>query len=56
MRPDQDLTDITSGVLKGMKGVLDDFTPDFVIVQGDTTTAFVVTLDDATSPTDAKRV
>ena len=44
MKPGQDLFEITSSVLNGMKDVLDDFTPDFVIVQGDTTTAFVTAL------------
>ena len=44
MKPGQDLFEITGSVLKGVKGVLDDFSPDFVIVQGDTTTAFVTAL------------
>jgi UDP-N-acetylglucosamine 2-epimerase (non-hydrolysing) len=44
MKPDQDLFEVTSGVLKGMKDILDDFVPDFVIVQGDTTTAFITAL------------
>ena len=44
MKPGQDLFGITGGVLQGMKVVLQQFEPDFVIVQGDTTTAFVASL------------
>lgn len=38
MQPGQDLFDVTSNVLLGMKGVLSDFNPDLVLVHGDTTT------------------
>lgn len=38
MKPGQDLYDITSNVLLGMKGILEDFKPDIVLVHGDTTT------------------
>ena len=38
MNPGQDLYDITANVLLGMKSVLTDFTPDIVLVHGDTTT------------------
>lgn len=38
MKPGQDLYDITSNVLLGMKNVLSDFNPDIVLVHGDTTT------------------
>lgn len=38
MKPGQDLYDITSNVLLGMKDVLSDFNPDVVLVHGDTTT------------------
>ena len=38
MKPGQDLYDITSNVLLGMKSVLQDFQPDVVLVHGDTTT------------------
>jgi UDP-N-acetylglucosamine 2-epimerase (non-hydrolysing) len=38
MRPGQDLTDITANVLIGMRGVLRDWRPDWVLVHGDTTT------------------
>lgn len=41
MAPNQTLFDITARVLKGVGDVLDDFNPDLVFVQGDTTTAFV---------------
>ena len=38
MKPGQDLYDITSNVLLGLKDVLSDFKPDVVLVHGDTTT------------------
>jgi UDP-N-acetylglucosamine 2-epimerase (non-hydrolysing) len=38
MKPGQDLYDITSNVLLGMKNVLSNFNPDVVLVHGDTTT------------------
>lgn len=38
MKPGQDLYDITSNVLLGLKEVLSDFKPDVVLVHGDTTT------------------
>lgn len=44
MRPGQDLTDITSNVLLGMRGVFEAWRPDYVLVHGDTTTAFAVGL------------
>lgn len=40
MKPGQDLTDITSGVLTGLKEIYKDFQPDIVLVHGDTTTCF----------------
>jgi UDP-N-acetylglucosamine 2-epimerase (non-hydrolysing) len=40
MKPNQTLFHITSDALLGLEKVLDDFAPDLVIVQGDTTTAF----------------
>lgn len=40
MKLNQTLFHITSDALLGLEKVLDDFTPDLVIVQGDTTTAF----------------
>ena len=44
MQPGQDLYDITSKVLLGMKGVLSDFKPDIVLVHGDTTTTSATSL------------
>ncbi|MFO1463700.1 MAG: UDP-N-acetylglucosamine 2-epimerase (non-hydrolyzing) [bacterium] len=44
MKPGQDLFDITSNVLLGMKNVLRDEKPDIVLVQGDTTTSFITAL------------
>lgn len=44
MKPGQDLYDITANVLLGMKSVLDDFSPDIVLVHGDTTTTASVSL------------
>ncbi|MBX3565281.1 MAG: UDP-N-acetylglucosamine 2-epimerase (non-hydrolyzing) [Sphingomonas sp.] len=39
MKPGQSLTHITTAVLEGVGRVIDEFKPDWVIVQGDTTTA-----------------
>ena len=44
MKNSQDLYDITSNVLIGMRDVLEDFKPDLVFVHGDTTTTFSATL------------
>ena len=44
MRPGQDLFHITISVLQGLHDVLTKEKPDYVIVQGDTSTAFVATL------------
>lgn len=44
MKPGQDLNDVTTGILQGMKGVLEDFRPDIVLVHGDTATTFATTL------------
>jgi UDP-N-acetylglucosamine 2-epimerase (non-hydrolysing) len=42
MKPDQTLADITGDALKGVYSVIENnFRPDYVIVQGDTTTAMV---------------
>jgi UDP-N-acetylglucosamine 2-epimerase (non-hydrolysing) len=40
MQAGQDLTDITCRVIESMRGVLRQYKPDWVIVQGDTTTTF----------------
>jgi UDP-N-acetylglucosamine 2-epimerase (non-hydrolysing) len=44
MRPGQDLTDITAGVLRGMRTVLKEWRPDLLLVHGDTTTTFTAAL------------
>ena len=44
MKPGQDLYDIASGVLLGLRSVLKDFQPDIVLVHGDTATTFAATL------------
>lgn len=44
MKPDQNLFSLTAVILENMKTVLDDFKPDFVFVQGDTTTTFATSL------------
>ncbi|MEK6795004.1 MAG: UDP-N-acetylglucosamine 2-epimerase (non-hydrolyzing) [Spirochaetota bacterium] len=41
MKPDQTLFDITAKALAGLARVLDEWLPDHIFVQGDTTTAFV---------------
>jgi UDP-N-acetylglucosamine 2-epimerase (non-hydrolysing) len=40
MRDNQDLFHVTSRALDGMKTVMESFVPDWVLVQGDTTTTF----------------
>lgn len=44
MKPDQDLFDITTGVMTAMKQVITDVGPDVVLVHGDTTTAMATAL------------
>ena len=44
MKQGQDLYDITSGVLLGMRDVFSEYTPDIVFVHGDTTTTYAVSL------------
>ena len=44
MAPNQDLYDITSKVLLGLRDVLKDFAPDVVPVHGDTTTSMAASL------------
>ena len=44
MKPEQDLYDITTNVLLGMKSILTDFKPDIVLVHGDTTTSSATSL------------
>jgi len=44
MQAGQDLTDVTTSILQGMKEVLADQRPDVVLVHGDTATTFAATL------------
>lgn len=44
MKKGQDLYDITSGVLLGLRNVFKDFHPDIVLVHGDTATTFAASL------------
>nr|WP_308421021.1 UDP-N-acetylglucosamine 2-epimerase (non-hydrolyzing) [Novosphingobium endophyticum] len=44
MRPGQDLSDITSAVLLGMRKIFGEFRPDMVLVHGDTATTFAASL------------
>jgi len=44
MKPGQDLFDITSHILQGLKGVLQQEKPDLVLVHGDTTTTLAASL------------
>jgi len=44
MKPGQDLTDVTTAILHGMKGVFGQFKPDMVLVHGDTATTFATSL------------
>ena len=44
MKAGQDLFDITTEVLMGMKGILDEFKPDVVLVHGDTGTSTAAAL------------
>ena len=44
MKPGQDLYDITSGILAGLKQVLIDVKPDLVLVHGDTSTTLAASL------------
>lgn len=44
MKPGQDLTDISSNVLLGMRDVLRNWRPDLVLVHGDTTTTLAASL------------
>lgn len=44
MKPGQTLADITSGVLKGLNEVFEDWLPDIILVHGDTATTFAASL------------
>jgi UDP-N-acetylglucosamine 2-epimerase (non-hydrolysing) len=44
MQPEQSLYDVTSGILLKIKPVLEEFSPDVVLVHGDTATTFATSL------------
>ncbi|CBJ40673.1 UDP-N-acetylglucosamine 2-epimerase (plasmid) [Ralstonia solanacearum CMR15] len=44
MKPGQDLYELTSNILTGVKSVLESFAPDLVLVHGDTSTTLATTL------------
>lgn len=44
MKPGQDLTDVTTCILQGMKELFVNYQPDVVLVHGDTATTFATTL------------
>ncbi|GAB3001870.1 non-hydrolyzing UDP-N-acetylglucosamine 2-epimerase [Psychrosphaera aestuarii] len=44
MKPGQDLYDVTSNILAGIKSVIAEFKPDIVLVHGDTSTTFSAAL------------
>lgn len=44
MKPGQTLSDVTSGVLKGLEQVFEQWLPDIILVHGDTATTFAASL------------
>ena len=44
MKPEQDLTDVTTAILHGIREIYRQFRPDIVLVHGDTATTFATTL------------
>ena len=44
MKPDQNLTDVTTAIIQGLQAVLEDFKPDVILVHGDTATTFAASL------------
>ena len=44
MKPGQDLTDVTTAILLGLRPVLEEYKPDYVLVHGDTATTLATTL------------
>ncbi|NAR82146.1 MULTISPECIES: non-hydrolyzing UDP-N-acetylglucosamine 2-epimerase [Acinetobacter] len=44
MKPGQTLSDVTSGVLKGLEQVFTEWAPDLILVHGDTATTFAASL------------
>ncbi|TFY90823.1 UDP-N-acetylglucosamine 2-epimerase (non-hydrolyzing) [Pseudomonas kairouanensis] len=44
MKAGQSLTDVTTAIIQGLQGVLEDFKPDVILVHGDTATTFATSL------------
>ncbi|MCK1793684.1 non-hydrolyzing UDP-N-acetylglucosamine 2-epimerase [Pseudomonas violetae] len=44
MKPGQDLTDVSTAIMQGLKSVFTQFKPDIVLVHGDTATTFAASL------------
>ncbi|RSC83091.1 non-hydrolyzing UDP-N-acetylglucosamine 2-epimerase [Acinetobacter haemolyticus] len=44
MKPGQTLSDVTAGVLKGLEQIFEQWTPDLILVHGDTATTFAASL------------
>ena len=44
MKPNQNLYSLTAAIIEGMKPVLEDFKPDYVLVHGDTTTSMAASI------------
>jgi len=44
MRPDQSLADLTAALVSGFSAAISELRPDWILVQGDTTTAFAAAL------------
>lgn len=44
MKPNQNLYSLSADILTGMKGILEDFNPDYTFVHGDTTTSTMAAL------------
>ncbi len=44
MKPGQDLTDVSTGIMQGLKSVFSQFKPDVILVHGDTATTFAASV------------
>ncbi len=44
MKPNQNLYTLTADIIVGLKDILDEFTPDYVYVHGDTTTTMAASI------------
>ena len=44
MKPDQDLYGLTAAIIESLKPILEEFTPDYVFVHGDTTTTMAASI------------